>query len=405
MTEDTRFSEQRLNVFRDEFFDSQFMRTLAHQTYGGAELGECFWAAAQIKSGDFASWVNVWRQLAQSVESQANTVLDKGHLVSAREAFLRASNYYRSAELLLNPNDPQHREMWQRSRACFQKAGDLFNPPFERVSISFDGHSLPGYFIPAISGGQKRPTVIVLGGGDSSGEELYFYMGAGARQREFHVLLVEGPGQRGVLHLNPGLVFRYDYEVPLKAVVDYALSRPEVDGEKLALYGLSLGGYLVLRAAAFEKRIQACIANPPYLDFAQAQRKGLPAWIRTLNPQRLDSLLEWVARLNPLIRFALDTYYWILGVEKPSQIFSALEKFTLAGLEGQITCPVLLIIGRGEGKEILSQGRLLYERLPGEKSLRVTEVTEGADAHCVSNNLSLMNQLAFDWLAEILGSG
>ncbi len=402
MAQETCFSEQRLGVFRNEFFDSQFMRTLAHQTYGGAELGECFWAAEQIKEGDFASWTDAWRRLAQRVEAQAGTSLGNGHAVSAREAFLRAANYYRSAELLLRPGDPRHRQMWEKSRACFRQAGALFAPPFESISIPFEGTSLPGYFIPAIADGPKRPTVIVVGGGDSSGEELFFYMGEGARRRGFHALLIEGPGQRGALHTNPGLVFRHDYDAPIETVVDYALGRPDVDGEKLALYGLSLGGYLALRTAAHEKRIAACIANPPYLDFSAAQHKGLPAWIRTLNSRLLDPLLLWAARVNPLIRFALETYYWILGVARPSQIFSALKGFTIVGLEERITCPTLLIVGQGEGEEVLRQGRLLYERLPGEKTMRITEVDEGADAHCVTNNLSLMNQIAFDWLEDVL---
>ena len=361
MTEETRFSEQRLHVFRDEFFDAQFMRALTHQIYGGAELGECFRTAGQIKNGDFAGWTHAWHQVARGVEVLARAAQEKGHPVSAREAFLRACNYYRSAELLLRPGDPQHRAMWEKSRACFGRAGRLFDPPVEPVCIPFGEHLLPGYFIPAARDQKKRATVIVLGGGDSSGEELYFYMGEGARRRGYHTLLIEGPGQRGALHTNAGLVLRHDYEIPLEAVIDYALDRPEVDGGRLALYGLSLGGYLVLRTAAHEKRIKACIANPPYLDFGKAQRKGLPAWIQALSPRVLDRLLTWVAAANPLIRFALDTYYWILGVERPSQILAALQKYTIDGLEDQITCPTLLIVGEGEGKEVVRQARLLHD--------------------------------------------
>lgn len=405
MAAETRFSEQRLNVFRDEFFDSQFMRALTHQIYGGAELGECFWAASQIRNGDFDSWTNAWRELAIRVEAQAQAAHSRGHAVSAREAYLRACNYYRCAEFLVSPGKPLHQEMWAKSQQCFRAAGALFDPPIESVMIPFEKHFLPGYFVPAATGNRPRPTVIVLGGGDSSAEELYFYMGEGARRRGYHALLVEGPGQRGVLHRTPGLVFRYDYEVPMRYVVDFVLSRPEVDGDRLALYGLSLGGYLALRTAAFEKRIKACIANPPYLDFSMAQRKGLPGWIRNLPPAALDRVLKLAYKANPLIRFALDTYYWILGVDTPSQVFPALENFKVTGLEAQISCPTLFVIGRGEGEEVLRQGHELYHRLQNRKTLRVTGVEEGADAHCVSNNLSLMNQIVFDWLDECFAEG
>lgn len=401
MATETRFSEQRLNVFRDEFFDAQFMRALTHQVYGGAELGECFWAAAQIKDGDFKSWVTVWRKLAESVEGKAEKSFANGHLVSAREAYLRASNYHRCAEFMISPGEPLHHEIWQKSRECFRMAGSLFDPPIQPVNIPFQDHRLPGYFIPAGAEGEKRPTVIVIGGGDSSGEELYFYLGEGARRRGYHALLVEGPGQRGALHTNPGLVFRHDYEIPMKSVIEYALERPEIDEDKLALYGLSLGGYLVLRTAAFENRIKACIANPPYIDFSMAQRKGLPAWIQNLSPAWLDRMLALVYKINPLIRFALDTYYWILGASTPSHIFTALKDFKIIGLEEQLTCPTLLIVGEGEGEEVLRQGHELYNRLQHHKTIRITRVEEGGDAHCVSNNLSLMNQIVFDWLDEL----
>jgi len=401
MTKETRFSEQRLHVFKDEFFDSQFMRALTHQVYGGAELGECFWAASQIKDGDFKSWKKSWLELASRVEGTAKKSLATGHPVSAREAYLRASNYYRCAEFLISPNKPLHYELWEKSRECFQEACKLFDPSIEPVTIPFQDSELPGYFIPGERGNGKQPTIIVLGGGDSSGEELYFYMGEGARRRGYNALIVEGPGQRGALHVNPGLVFRYDYEIPMKSVIDYALSRPEVDGDRLALYGLSLGGYLVLRTIAFEERIKACIANPPYLDFSIAQRKGLPAWIQNLKPEILDRVLALVSKINPLIRFALDTYYWILGVKTPSQVFSALENFKITGLEEQIVCPTLFIIGEGEGEEVLHQGHELYDHLQNQKTIRVTRIVDGGDAHCVSNNLSLMNQIVFDWLEDV----
>lgn len=208
MATETRFSEQRLHIFRDEFFDSQFMRVLTHQIYGGVELGECFWAATKIKDGNFESWATVWRRLAESVTGKAEKSFANGHLVSAREAYLRASNYYRCAEFMISPGEPLHHEMGQKSRECFRMAGSLFDLPIRPIYILFQDYLLPGYFIPASAEGEKRPTVIVIGGGDSSGEELYFYMGEGARRRGYHSLLVEGPGQRGALHTNPGLVFR-----------------------------------------------------------------------------------------------------------------------------------------------------------------------------------------------------
>ena len=107
----TRFSEQRMHIFGDEYFDSQFMRALTHETYGGAAVGECLWAANQIRGGSFESWTRAWQELADRVRTMAEKRLISHHGVSAREAFLRAFNYYRCAELLISPGKPVHCEM------------------------------------------------------------------------------------------------------------------------------------------------------------------------------------------------------------------------------------------------------------------------------------------------------
>ena len=89
-----------------------------------------------------------------------------------------------------------------------------------------------------------------MSGFDGSAEELYHFIGAVSPEYGWNCLIFEGPGQRGALHLNPKLKMRADYEVPVKAVVDYAISRNDVDEDKIALIGYSLGGYLAPRCCS-----------------------------------------------------------------------------------------------------------------------------------------------------------
>nr|BBH86442.1 hypothetical protein KTC_11930 [Thermosporothrix sp. COM3] len=115
---------------------------------------------------------------------------------------------------------------------------------------------------------QPRATVIVSGGGDGHGEEVYFLGGVPeALTRGLNVLLFHGPGQRGLLHRHPEQIMRADAEVPFGAVIEYALSRSDVDHKRLAIYGMSFGGYLTPRAAAHDSRIKALIANAPIRNF------------------------------------------------------------------------------------------------------------------------------------------
>jgi hypothetical protein len=62
--------------FRNADMDFYFMWVLGHQTYGGAELGECYHAASRIRDGDPESWVEAWIQLANRVEGTASAALD-----------------------------------------------------------------------------------------------------------------------------------------------------------------------------------------------------------------------------------------------------------------------------------------------------------------------------------------
>ena len=251
-------SSVRLNIFRDEEFDFQFLRVLGGHYNNGAAIGECLSTAKRIKDGDLSSWVQEWQITAALVESEALNYLSKGQNVSAREAFLRASMYYRAAEYYGFFSKPGRRENWIKSRYCLQEAGKLFPTiSLEVLDIPFEDMNLLRYFLSAnIKDSTPKPTLIMMTGFDGTCEELYF-LGLSVVERGYNALIFEGPGQAGPSHLYPEKHFIPDYEKPVTAVVDYALARSDVDGERLALLGLSLGGYFVSRAIIFEGRIKA----------------------------------------------------------------------------------------------------------------------------------------------------
>lgn len=93
--------------FKDQTFSFELLRATSYAPYGGAEIGECLATAARIREGDFESWHVEWRRTAERVNAVAARALSDGHRLSAREAFLRASNYYRTAEFFLAPDDPR----------------------------------------------------------------------------------------------------------------------------------------------------------------------------------------------------------------------------------------------------------------------------------------------------------
>jgi hypothetical protein len=84
-------------LFDDESFSFEALRTAGFALYGGADLGEVLATARDIGEGDEASWHRAWKATAQRLQATGENARAAGHPVSAREALLRASNYYRTA--------------------------------------------------------------------------------------------------------------------------------------------------------------------------------------------------------------------------------------------------------------------------------------------------------------------
>ena len=121
-------------VFQDPTFSLQLLRAIGETYYKGADIGECLSTAYRIKEGDFESWYTEWLKTANRLHKYAEDCLAAGHKVSAREAYLRATNYYRVAEfLLMNPEDPRVQTTWGNSKECFSKAAKLFLQPLNQL--------------------------------------------------------------------------------------------------------------------------------------------------------------------------------------------------------------------------------------------------------------------------------
>ena len=224
-------------VFKDELFDSQWLRAASHCSSGGADIGECFAAARQIGEPDAERWFAAWSRLADAVFTEAENSAALNHHVSARAAYLRASNYYRAAYTFLigAPVDQRVVQTYRRQRAAFEAAIELMTPTAERVSIPYAGTTLHGYLFRASEDGRPRPTLMINGGYDSTAEEAYFFSGAAALARGYTCLVFDGPGQGSAI-IEDGLVFRPDWEAVITPVVDFAVGRPEVDPARIALW-------------------------------------------------------------------------------------------------------------------------------------------------------------------------
>jgi pimeloyl-ACP methyl ester carboxylesterase len=386
-------------------FNYEFVRGVSAAGAGMAELGECFETMNYVRKDHFESWIEHWGATADRVSAFAMQQLNAGDRLSAKNAFLRASNYYRMAVFYVAHGDPRHTALWKRSKECFQKMIPLLNRSIECIEIEFEGARLPGYFISA--GEALRPTLIALGGFDSTMEEVYGWIGTVAAEYGWHCLIFEGPGQWGALKANPGLIFRADYEEPMSAVVDYLLTRRDVDADRLALIGYSAGGYLAPRAASGEPRVKACICNTLVVDCGEAARAALGS-LRHY-PQLLDMMFSLAMKLRPALRWGFQHSQWTLGIEKPHEWPEAYKDFTLRGREDRLRNPMLFLFGEDDIMSFAASTRAIVVglldfilSLPCESSVHVFSPAEGASSHCQMGGLSYAHGVIFEWLNETL---
>jgi hypothetical protein len=161
------------------------LRTTGFAAYGGADLGEVLTTAIHIGEGDEASWHQAWKATAQRVAEIGEQALASGHRVSAREALLRAANYYRTAGdfLLEHPaTDPEMTLLSAGQHDTFAAAAALFETPVQAVSIPYEQTTLPAYLFLVDDSGAARATIVYNSGYDSTREESYYVIAAALRR-------------------------------------------------------------------------------------------------------------------------------------------------------------------------------------------------------------------------------
>jgi len=358
----------------------------------GVEIGESFYTVSKIKDGDAASWQKEWFSMARLAEARGEESLASGHRVSARDQLQRAANYYRISLLSILPNDPRLKERALKSRNLMKKAGMLFDPPLEYFEIPFEGTVLPGFFRKAAPGSKPAQTLIMIGGGETFAEDLVFYIAPQTHDRGYNFMTVDLPGQ-GLLPLA-GKPFRPDMNVPMKAVVDYALSRPDVDPKRLASYGYSGGGGFVPQAAMHDPRLKAIAMSSGVVD-AYPLFSTMPV---VLADQK--EIASWTTFHGNIVKAIC--WRWGVPMDKPSGLAKANKGFTFD--PAKVTVPALLIVGEGEYKseEVKRQQQVCMDNFPNPlKKLVITPANEGASNHCVMENRSLVSQVLFDWLDDV----
>lgn len=404
------------HVFDHADMQFQFLLGLGAVYERAADAGELFAIAAQIPDGDYDAWFDAFTAAGDRLLAIGEASHASGDLVSAREAFLRASTYYGEAYFFTYGTRGPDRivEAWERSRAAFDQFAALLQPAAQPVTIPYEDTTLPGYVLLVDDSGAQRPWLVMNNGSDGTMGDMWVQGAAAALRRGYNVLLFDGPGQGAALW-RQNLYFRPDWEAVLTPVVDFLLERPDVAPDQIVLIGVSQAGFWVPRALAYEHRFAAAVANPGVVNVGAS-------WAANMPPDTMEGLLnapeeeraQIAAEINQGVaegmeqsvdfRFTVRMRMVPYGIDDFADLLTKIAEYRLTDDEmRQITTP--LLIADPEGEQFWpGQSRQLYDGVAGPKDLISFTAAEGADLHCQPKANGLASQRFFDGLARYLAA-
>jgi pimeloyl-ACP methyl ester carboxylesterase len=370
--------------FADPDMDLFFLVALGWGPAGGLSVGEAFHVAAEIEDGDGDSWARAFERQGIVQNDQADVWRQRGWTRAAGEARLRAFASYRSAWQFVAPGE-RFVTLYRAHQRLFDQAMIELALPARTFAVPYGGGNLPGHFYQASD--HSAPTVLVIGGADTCHENLFLSAGRYFIDRGYSVALADLPGQ-GMVQ-EQGLHWEVEAERPIAAVIDELVARFGVEPRKLALLGLSLGGYFACRAAAHEPRLAAVIASTPL------PRPG------ELFARVASEAGSGIAKVSDAVRRNRQVLLWKAGVPDVSEL---LRRSDAMGADPrQVELPFLSIVGGQEGTVFQAQAKEWHAAIrSGKKSFVTLGAETGADAHCQVNNALRLVQEADGWLREVL---
>ncbi|MEO4043113.1 alpha/beta hydrolase [Hoeflea sp. CAU 1731] len=399
------------SLFRDAMHEEFGAWPIAWIPYGGADFGEVRAVAEAIGDGDDSAFYDAWNAAGDRLTSEADATLAKGHSASARALYLRASAFHAASfhPIYGAPVDPRLVAAFRKQTAALDRGLGLGPHPAAPLAIPFEGSSMPAYFVAAEGfETQTRPLIIFNNGYDATITDMYFASAVAASRRGYHSLLFDGPGQGAMLY-ERNIPLRPDWEVVIRAVVDFAETLPLVDPDRIALSGWSLGGHLAPRGASGEPRIAALIADPGTWGIAEGFRAAAMQLLdipreaaqnlSALDQAQIDRLDAFI-RANPTLNWkVVQRGFWVHGVNDMRSWFASAELFTMDGRAELIRCPTLITQAENDG--LAAGAGAFLDALTCPKTLIRFTAAEGADGHCEMGNRSLLNRRVLDWLDDV----
>jgi len=225
--------------FRDETLDFYVGWLLGYSQARGASPGAIFHCLNQIRRPTPQAWVDSFTRLLDAEQTAGN---DDGMAPTIRAIHLRAASVAARAALNLSvPGSEQNLSLVRRMESCFQQALALDGVPVHAWEIPFGHHTLPAYVSDDVE--QASTLVVVIGGGDTYREDLWYFGGQAALVDGYAALMVDLPGQGSAP--DRGMCFSEDTLTGLDAAITAV--RDLGFAGKTVLMGWSGGGFFTAK--------------------------------------------------------------------------------------------------------------------------------------------------------------
>ena len=344
---------------------------------GYARLEDVKWAGSQIRT--FDDWKGVMTGLAEKA--------------AAEERWVNAAFYFRAAEFFVMPDDPDKEMLYDRfmdlfyTRACASE-------PIERHAVPYEGTYIPALHIPSARTPEKG-TIVIHGGFDSFIEEWYSCATFFAEQG-YDIIMFEGPGQGAALK-KYGLPLTHEWEKPTKAVLDYFRL------DNITLLGISMGGWMCFRAAAFEPRITRVIASSIAFDYMQIPPLPVQILARVLLwfPGLMDELAGLKMKASYQERWGINNLMYITKIPSPVGASDVLLRFNEQNQHPELVRQDVLILTGAEDHFIpLKMHYKQVNALKNARSLtaRIFTRDDQAQNHCQIGNIGLALDVMLKWI-------
>ena len=331
-----------------------------------------------------------------SFENWKTEMIRLGEKAVSEERFINAAFYFRAAEFYILTDNAEKDALYDRFRDCFDNA--FGKDGIERSDVPYGDRFLPAMRVPAKSQPNKG-TIILHGGFDSFIEEFYSMMVVFS-EHGYNVVGFEGPGQ-GAARRKYGIAFDYEWEKPAKAILDY------FNIKEVTWLGISMGGYLCFRAAAFEPRIARVIASSVAFDYSKfhnivAEKVGKFFFtrLRKISNYKMKKMIE----RGGMPGWMIGNLIYIANAKEPIEATDLMLNLNASNLHSDLVKQdVLILTGKDDHFVPFKMHDMQMQALANARSVteRVFTKEDQAQNHCQIGNIGLALDVILNWINKV----